>query len=82
MTSWQLQEAKAQFSLVVKSAASDGPQEITVHGKLAAVVLSADEYALLAGDKLSFIDFVQQSPLRGVPLSLKRNRSLTRSVRL
>lgn len=82
MTSWQLQEAKAQFSLVVKSAVSEGPQEITVHGKPAAVVLSADEYARLAGTRLSFVDFVRQSPLRGVPLSVKRDRSLTRRVRL
>ena len=82
MTSWQLQEAKAQFSLVVKSAVSEGPQEITVHGKPAAVVISADEYARLAGNKLSFVDFVQQSPLRAAPLAVRRDRSLTRSVRL
>lgn len=82
MTRWQLQDAKAQFSEVVKLAVSDGPQEITVHGKLAAVVMSAEEYARLAGGKLSFVDFVQQSPLRGAPLAVRRDRSLTRRVRL
>ena len=30
--SWQLQDAKARLSDLVKRAASDGPQEITVRG--------------------------------------------------
>lgn len=82
MTSWQLQDAKARFSQVVKSAITDGPQEITVHGKPAAIVLSADDYARLAGGKPSFVDFVQQSPLRGAALVVKRDRSPVRRVRL
>ena len=40
MSSWQLQEAKARLSELVKSAEHEGPQEITVHGRPAAVVLS------------------------------------------
>ncbi|MYL02036.1 MAG: type II toxin-antitoxin system Phd/YefM family antitoxin, partial [Gammaproteobacteria bacterium] len=40
---WQVQEAKARFSELVRSADS-GPQTITVHGRRAAVVLSADDY--------------------------------------
>ena len=32
MQSWQMQTAKARFSEVVKHAADEGPQEITVHG--------------------------------------------------
>jgi len=47
MKSWQLQEAKARLSELVKRAASDGPQEITVHGQAAAVVVSAEEFARL-----------------------------------
>ncbi|MCL4778725.1 MAG: type II toxin-antitoxin system Phd/YefM family antitoxin [Gammaproteobacteria bacterium] len=82
MTSWQLQDAKARFSQVVKSAVTDGPQQITVHGKPAAIVLSADDYARLAGGKPSFVDFVQQSPLRGAPLVVKRARSPARRIRL
>jgi prevent-host-death family protein len=82
MTSWQLQDAKARFSQVVKSAVNDGPQEITVHGKPAAIVLSADDYARLAGGKPSFVDFVRQSPLRGAALVVKRDRSPARRIRL
>jgi prevent-host-death family protein len=40
MKSWQLQQAKARLSELVKSAQHDGPQEITMHGKSVAVVKS------------------------------------------
>ena len=40
MQTWQIQTAKARFSELVKQAAEDGPQEITLHGKPVAVVLS------------------------------------------
>ena len=82
MSRWQLQDAKARFSQVVKSAVSDGPQEITVHGRPAAVVLSADEYTRLAGTKPSFVDFVRESPLFNAPLVVKRDKSRTRRVRI
>ncbi|MDR3172887.1 MAG: type II toxin-antitoxin system Phd/YefM family antitoxin, partial [Treponema sp.] len=41
-TIWQLQEAKAMLSEVVRSAAQE-PQIITVRGEEKAVVLSMDE---------------------------------------
>jgi prevent-host-death family protein len=82
MTRWQLQEAKARFSRLVKSAVTEGPQEITVHGRPAAVLLSAEEYAQLSGRKPPFVEFMRQSPLAGAPLVLKRDRSRTRRVRV
>ena len=45
---WQLQEAKGNFSQLVKRAASGDPQMVTVHGKATAVVVSAEQYARLA----------------------------------
>ena len=42
MQSWQMHAAKARFSDVVRSAKQDGPQDITVHGKSVAVVVSRD----------------------------------------
>ena len=42
-TQWQLQEAKAKFSQLVK-AAEKAPQEITVHGKPTAVLMSMSEF--------------------------------------
>ncbi len=40
MHAWQLQDAKARLSEVVKAASLHGPQEITLHGKPAVVVIS------------------------------------------
>lgn len=50
MATWQLQDAKARFSEVVDSAQEQGPQFITRHGKLTAVVLSTQEYEHLNGN--------------------------------
>lgn len=59
MAHWQLQDAKAHFSQLVKAAWAEGPQEITVHGKPAAVLVSTEEYRRLAGPKLSFVEFLE-----------------------
>ena len=82
MSSWQLQDAKARLSEVVKKAAREGPQHITLHGAPAAVVLSATEYQRLRKRPKRFIDFVRSSPLKGVELDLTRDRSLPRETRL
>jgi prevent-host-death family protein len=66
MASWQLQEAKARLSELVKSAEQDGPQEITVHGRAAAVVVSAHDYGRLCGAAGSLVDFMRRSPFYGL----------------
>ena len=45
MHEWTLQDAKNRFSEVVRQARSQGPQTVTVHGKLTAIVFSAEDYA-------------------------------------
>ena len=40
MHAWQMQEAKARLSEVVKCAESEGPQNITLHGQSVAVLVS------------------------------------------
>lgn len=80
--SWQLQEAKARLSEVVKTAVKEGPQEITVRGETAAVLISGKEYARLAKPKPGFVAFVRQSPLVGIDLKIKRDRSSDRPVEL
>lgn len=82
MHSWQLQDAKARLSEVVKSAHSEGPQEITLHGRPAAVVLSTEDYARLTGSKPGLVEFLRKSPLCGAEIELDRDRSLTREVAL
>jgi prevent-host-death family protein len=62
---WQLQDAKARFSEVIKKAEAEGPQHITVRGAPAAVVLSEAEYARLVGTGESLVEFMRRSPLSG-----------------
>lgn len=82
MSNWQLQDAKAHFSQLVKAAQAEGPQEITVHGKPAAVLVSAEEYRRLCAPRLSFVQFIRTSPLAGSGLKLQRSRAPNRRVRL
>jgi antitoxin Phd len=82
MSNWQLQDAKARLSEVVKKATQEGPQHITLHGQPAAVVLSEADYRRLKKRPTRFIDFISSSPLKGVELDLTRDRSPPREVRL
>lgn len=59
---WHLQDAKNNFSKVVQKARSEGPQTVTVRGKRAAVIVSAEEYDRLAGKKMSFAEFLVSGP--------------------
>jgi len=68
-TNWQLQEAKAMFSEVVKEADLK-PQIITVRGKETAVILSFEEYKRLSSPKQTLFNFIQNSPLRDMKLEL------------
>jgi antitoxin Phd len=80
MVRWQLQEAKAHLSEVIKKAAKEGPQEITLHGEPTAVVISSEEYERLKHPKGSFVKFMRSSPLYGLELNLRRDQTLTRDV--
>lgn len=82
MRSWQVQEAKAKFSDLLRAAARSGPQRITVRGEAAAVVLSNTEYERLRARKPSLVAFLRASPLVGSDLKITRDRSPTRSVKL
>ncbi|MCA9446184.1 MAG: type II toxin-antitoxin system Phd/YefM family antitoxin, partial [Candidatus Omnitrophica bacterium] len=62
MRHWQLQEAKAKLSEVVTLARESGPQEITLRGAPAAVVVSAEDFARLTRKKERFLDFMRKSP--------------------
>ena len=77
---WQLQEAKNQFSLVVENALTQGPQTVTRHGEPAVVVVAAAEFRKTRARKKSIIDLFE--PLRGAELDISRDKSLTRDVKL
>ena len=66
---WQLQEAKAMFSEVIKASALK-PQIISVRGKETAVILSIGDYQKLVRPRQTFFEFIQSSPLRDFNLEL------------
>ncbi len=83
MQTWQMQNAKARFSDLVRSAKSEGPQDITLHGKSVAVVLSRALYDRLSGNTKSLVQFMQSSPLYGMDdVVLERDKSIAREVNL
>jgi prevent-host-death family protein len=55
---WQLQEAKARLSEVVRRAQGEGPQHVSVRGEPAAVVLSEQEYRQLTSKRPSIVDHI------------------------
>jgi prevent-host-death family protein len=81
---WMLQDAKARFSELVRRAHSQGPQHVTVHGREEVVVISADEFHRLTGERSGqlLVDLLRESPLRDVTIEPARVRSPVRDVKL
>jgi prevent-host-death family protein len=65
-----LQDAKARFSELVRKVRSEGPQHVTVHGRDEVVVIAAEEFRRLKGDRTgqALIDAIQSSPYRGTKI--------------
>ncbi len=82
--SWQLQDAKARFSEVVRLAKQEGPQHVTVHGREEVVVIGADDFRRLAGERTGqvFVDAMQHAPDRSVDIEPARSRMRVRDVDL
>lgn len=80
MQTWQMQEAKARMSELVKCAQLQ-PQDITVHGKSVAVVVSREAFDRLSLAQGSLVDFMRRSPLYDADdIEFERDASLTREV--
>jgi len=82
MRSWKLQDAKARFSELVRIVQEDGPQDVTVHGKSAIVILSRKQYDKLTKKKFGFLDFINKSSLKGEDLNAEREQTKTRDIDL
>lgn len=83
MQSWQIQTAKARFSELVKHAEQEGPQDITLHGRSVAVMVSRELFDRLSGNEQSLVDFMRASPLQGRDdIEFERDRSLPREIEL
>ncbi|HKG82489.1 MAG TPA: type II toxin-antitoxin system Phd/YefM family antitoxin [Beijerinckiaceae bacterium] len=59
---WQLQDAKNRFSELVQRARQEGPQVVTLRGRRAAVVLSAEAYDALLRERPSLVDHLLAGP--------------------
>lgn len=82
MKTWPLQDAKAHLSELVKKASSGTPQEITLRGKPAVVVLSMQQYKKLSQPKQKLTRFLKQSPLAGIDIELERDKNPMRDTKL
>ena len=81
---WSLQDAKARFSEVVRQAHHDGPQHITLHGREAVVIVDADEFKRLQGQRSGelLVEALQASPHPRVDIAPPRAAMPVRAVKL
>jgi prevent-host-death family protein len=79
---WPLQDAKAQFSELVRRVRSEGPQHVTVHGRDEVVVIAAEEYRRLKGDLTGrvLVAAMQASPHRDLEIAPERMPMPVRDV--
>jgi prevent-host-death family protein len=79
---WLLQDAKARFSELVRRVRSEGPQHVTVHGRDAVVVISAEEFRRLKGDLTgeALIAAMQASPHRDIDIEPGRAAMPVREI--
>lgn len=73
---WKLEDAKARFSEVVRSARQSGPQRVTVRGQDAVVVMSVEDFERLlpATPKVPFVQFMESLHLDGLDLERETDR--------
>lgn len=79
---WRLQDAKARFSELVRLAHSEGPQHVTLHGRDAIVVIDADEFRRLKGERTGqlLVDALAASPHRDIEIAPRRAAMPVRDV--
>jgi len=81
---WLLADAKARFSELVRRVRSEGPQHVTVHGRDEVVVVAAEEFRRLKGERTgaALIVALQASPYRDIDIEPRRERLPVRDVKL
>ena len=81
---WVLQDAKARFSELVRLVRSEGPQHVTVHGRDEVVIVAAEEFRRLQGDRTgsALISAIQASPYRDIEIAVPRGQMPVRDAAL
>lgn len=82
MPQWKLEDAKNQFSRLVRKAMAGEPQRVTRRGRDAVVVISAEEYDRLTRPAVGIVEFLGGSPLADVGLDLSRAADTGRDIDL
>ncbi|MGH6885988.1 MAG: type II toxin-antitoxin system prevent-host-death family antitoxin [Geminicoccales bacterium] len=79
-----MEDAKARLSELIRLAKEQGPQRVTLYGRDAVVVISAEDYARVApvADQPSLHALLASSPLKDLDMSPARERSPVREVEL
>jgi prevent-host-death family protein len=72
---WPLQDAKARFSELEDPVRSEGPRHVTVRGRDEVVVVAAEEFHRMKGERTGavLIAALQASPYREIDTSLGAN---------
>ena len=79
-TIWRLADAKNRFSELVTRTLTEGPQRVRRRND-EVVIISAEEYAKLTGERPTFKSFLMQ-PAGIDELDMSRDRSTMREVEL
>lgn len=74
---WKLEDAKARFSEVVRLAQSQGPQSVTVRGREAVVIMSAEEFKRMGRrgqPKTALLPFLEGLHLHDLTIDREEDR--------
>ncbi len=78
---WQIQEAKAQFSQLIKNAEKED-QIVTQRGEPVAVVISKKRYDKLTKRPTALLDFFKNAPLPDADIEITRSKDAPRKGEL
>ncbi len=81
MATWQVQNAKTRLSEVIERARAEGPQMITKHGKERAVVLSIEDYRVLAAHRPDFKSYLLDGP-KVDEFTVERTQDVGRTIEI
>ena len=79
---WQLQEAKARFSELVKEVMKDGYHTNTKNGQPVVVVISQEEFEKFQKPEKPLSTFLLESPFAEFDLDVERDKDSGRDINL
>lgn len=82
MGTWQLQEAKQQFSKVAARAAARHPQLVTKHGKPFVVIVDATTWQQETAPRHSLLEVLRACPADLTGVAPARSRDIPRPAKL